>query len=211
MKLTSHGCSFVYGSELSSPSLAWPALIAQNLSYEYQRCAVPGSGNLQIMESVLQHAGEADFCVVNWTWIDRFDYVSTDDESWQTLRPVLDTKHADYYYRHLHSQYRDMLTNLIYISNAISFLSQQRIPFLMTYMDHLLFESVREEWHVPHAVTFLQQKVRPYMTDFNGWNFLDWSRHNGFDVSASWHPLERAHAAAAKLMWPIIYAILHKA
>jgi hypothetical protein len=211
MKLSSHGCSFVYGSELRSPSLSWPALVAQNLGYDYTCCAVPGSGNLQIMESVLRNADKADLCVINWTWIDRFDFIDTADESWHTLRPALDHDHAGYYYQYLHSQYRDMLTNLAYILTAIEFLSDHSVPFVMTYMDHLLFDTVRPEWHQPDAVAYLQRCVRPYMRDFGGVNFLDWSRDRAFSVSATWHPLEQAHSAAADFMMPIIDAILHKA
>ena len=99
MKLTSHGCSFIYGCELSSPSLSWPALVARRLGYDSQCYAVPGSGNLQIMESVMLHAHPSDLCVINWTWLDRFDFVDTRDESWQTLRPALDHEHAEFYYR----------------------------------------------------------------------------------------------------------------
>jgi len=211
MQLTSHGCSFVYGSELSSPSLSWPALVAQHLGYDYVCTATPGSGNLQIMESVLLHADRGDLCVINWTWIDRFDFVDNLDESWQTLRPVLDHEHAEYYFRNLHGQYRDILTNLAYISTAISFLQNRRVPFVMTYMDNLLFERVRPEWHQPDAVNYLQRLVFPHMKDFDGMNFLEWSRKNSFDVSETWHPLEQAHAAAAGLMAPAIDAILRRA
>jgi hypothetical protein len=204
MKLTSHGCSFVYGSELSSPSLSWPALVAQNLGYDHVCWAVPGSGNLQIMESVLSHADKGDLCMVNWTWIDRFDYVDIQDESWQTLRPIFDHDHAEYYYRHLHGQYRDMLTNLVYISTAINFLKHRGIPFVMTYMDSVLFEQVNPSWHQPDAVTYLQQQVSTNMRNFDGLNFLDWSRINGFEISETWHPLDQAHAAAANYMLPLL-------
>jgi hypothetical protein len=211
MKLTSHGCSFVYGSELSSPCRSWPALIANQLGYDYDCYAVPGSGNLQIMESVMLNAGQSSLCVVNWTWLDRFDFVNTQDESWQTLRPALDHDHAEFYYRHLHSQYRDILTNLVYILTTISFLTHKRIPFVMTYMDNLLFDWVQPEWHPTQAVWYLQQQVRPHLDNFDGQNFLDWSRSHGFEVSAAWHPLDRAHAAAAAHLLPIIDAILRKA
>lgn len=211
MQLTSHGCSFVYGSELSSPSISWPALLARHLGYDYVCTAVPGSGNLQIMESVLLHADNSDLCVINWTWIDRFDFVDSRDESWQTLRPILDHDHAEFYYRNLHGQYRDMLTNLVYILAAISFLQDKKIPFLMTYMDKLLYDNVHPGWHQAEAVLYLQQKVHPHLHDFEGRNFLEWSRDHRFEISKTWHPLDLAHAAAAKHMAPIIDAILREA
>lgn len=211
MKLISHGCSFIYGCELASPYLSWPALVAQHIGYDYECHAVPGSGNLQIMESVLIAAAKGDFCVINWTWIDRFDYIDVQHESWNTLRPALDNDHAGYYYRHLHAQYRDMLTSLSYIATAVSFLLANRVPFLMTYMDDLLFDIVNPQWHPPEGVNYLQQVVRPYLKAFDGMNFLDWSRKHSFAISDSWHPLEQAHAGAAALMLPVIDAILHKA
>ncbi len=209
MKLTSHGCSFTYGSDLSSSSMAWPALVAQHLGYDYACTAWPGIGNLRIMESVLLHADQSDMCVINWTWIDRFDCVDIQDESWYTIRPALDHVHAEHYYRNYHSQYRDMLTNLSYISTAISFLEDNKIPFLMTNIDNLLYETVQPRWHPPAAVTYLQQKIGPYLRDFEGKNFLDWSRSHNFAVSKSWHPLEQAHCAAAALMLPVIKDLLH--
>lgn len=208
MTLTSHGCSFIYGSELSSPSLSYSALIALKLGFEHQCCAIPGAGNLQIMESVLLHAGKSDFCIINWTWIDRYDFVPAEHESWFTLRPGLDHQHAPYYFRHLHGQYRDVLTNLVYISTAIKFLQHTQTPFVMTYMDNLLFESIHPQWHEPQAVTYLQQQVEPHMHDFDGKNFLDWSRDRSYEISDLWHPLDEAHSAAANYLLPIIDTIL---
>lgn len=211
MKLSSHGCSFIYGSDLPAPSLSWPSLIAQDLGYDHDCHARPGIGNLQIMESVLLNAETSNLCLINWSWIDRFDFINTTDESWHTLRPILDHDHAELYYRHLHSQYRDMLSNLGYISIAIDFLQERQIPFLMTFMDYLLFDIVLSHWHQPHAIEYLQQRVRPHMTDFESKNFLDWSRDKGFDISDKWHPLEQAHRAAADHMLPVIDAILRRA
>lgn len=197
MILRSFGCSFIYGTDLSSPARTWPRLIASNLGLPYQCHAWPGIGNLQIMESILRSVQPGDLCIVNWTWIDRFDFVDSTQELWHTLRPALDHDHAAYYYRHLHSQYRDMLTNLIYIKTAVDFLQVQDCGFLMTAMDSLLFECVQAEWHDPAATNYLQQQVKPHIKDFDGLDFLNWSRGRGFAVSESWHPLEQAHGAAA--------------
>jgi len=197
MTLRSFGCSFIYGTDLSSPSGTWPCLIASNLGLPYQCHAWPGIGNLQIMESILRNAKPGDLCIINWTWIDRFDFVDCTQEAWHTLRPALDHDHAAYYYRNLHSQYQDMLTNLIYIKTAVDFLKVKDCRFLMTAMDSLLFESVQAEWHDPEAVNYLQQQVKPHIKDFDGLDFLNWSRGRGFAVSESWHPLEQAHDAAA--------------
>ncbi len=135
--------------------------------------------------------------MVNWSWIDRFDFINKENEKWETLRPSLDHKDADHYFRDLHGQYRDMLTNLVYVKTAIDFLLYHDIKFFMTNMDDLLFDPIQQNWHDPTAVTFLQSSVRPYLKDFEGKNFLEWSRSKGFQISPSWHPLEDAHQAAA--------------
>jgi len=200
MDIKSFGCSFVYGSELadqldSTPSRStWPALVAQHLDVVYQCYARPGSGNLQIAETVLNQADTPAFYIVGWTWIDRFDYTDSETDQWRTIMPV-DTDHAaHHYYRNLHSQYRDKLTTLMDIRLVIDTLKQKGYPFIMTYMDNLIFET---EWHCTPAVAELQNYIRPHMTTFNGQTFLEWSRQNKFPETALWHPLEPAHTAAS--------------
>jgi hypothetical protein len=218
MKLKSFGCSFIFGSDLAddgrdgpcaTPSqYTWPANLAKHYSLEYECVARPGSGNMQIAERVLTHAADPDpsFYVIGWTWIDRFDYTNsnmnkeprnTKGHNWRTIMPVDDDKVADFYYRGLHSEYRDKLASLMCIKLVIDTLKQKNIPFFMTYMDHLLFDS---QWHTTPAVTDLQDYVRPYMNLFGDQNFLEWSRKNDFEISATSHPLEAAHRAAADYM-----------
>lgn len=208
MKLRSFGCSFIYGSDLSSPTNTWPSLIAERLGIEHVCHAAPGIGNLQIMESVLEQIEHNDIFLINWTWIDRFDFVNITNEKWETLRPALDHQHAEFYFRNMHSQYRDMLTNLIYIKTAIEGLTENSRKFLMTCVDDLLFEQVSPEWHTPTSVSYLQQKISPYIKNFEGKNFLCWSRENKFKESNSWHPLEDAHLAAAELWTPFVKDII---
>lgn len=203
--IKSFGCSFFYGSDLSdcqlTPSnLTWPALLAQHKNTSYQCYAKPGAGNLFILNSILEQTASDDLFLINWTWIDRCDYIDAQTESWQALRPAEDTDLEKFYFRTLHSQYKDMLTNLGYIKLAIDYLLDNNIKFTMTYMDYLLFETVNPNWHNPGAVTYLQNKIRPYLKDFDGHNFLDWSKNNGYQVSKRWHPLEQAHALAAQFM-----------
>jgi len=207
MKLKSFGCSFVFGTDLADANNGatqlliqpsnntWPAHIAQHLCYDYECFAWGGLGNLQILERVLSQVNtEPTLFVVNWTWIDRFDYVQSHNNCWNTIRPTCTSGQAEYYYRHFHSQYRDKLTTLIMIKLAIDTLQQHGHQIIMTYMDDLIFET---EWHVSPAVVELQDYIRPYMTTFEGQNFLDWSRKKGYAISETWHPLEPAHAAAA--------------
>ena len=218
MKIKSFGCSFIYGSDLAddgyntdecTPSQnTWPALIAKDIQVEYCCYAKPASGNLQILESILGQISTStsdDLFVIGWTWIDRFDFTDYTD-SWRTLLPV-DTEHeAKFYYKYLHSQYRDKLTTCIHIRTAIDALNAAKIPFLMTYMDELMFEV---KYHTSPALEYTQKYIWPYMTTFQGHSFLEYSKINNYAISDNWHPLESAHKSAAKLMIRNIKTQLH--
>jgi len=218
MKLKSFGCSFIFGTDLSddgrdlpiptSSNLTWPAHLARALNYDYECYARPGSGNLQIAERVLSHAANNDlaFFVIGWSWVDRFDYTNSTISNtpiqskwtnWRTLMPIDDSQLAQTYYKGLHSEFKDKLCSLINIKLVIDTLNQKHIPFLMTYMDELLFD---QRWNCTPAVIELQNFIRPCMTQFEGQSFLDWSRKNGYVVSDTLHPLEQAHRAAANYM-----------
>jgi hypothetical protein len=216
MKLKSFGCSFIFGTdlvdaEISSHSIApsqltWPAHLSKYLNRDYQCYAIPGAGNLQILEQVLNQAttsSNTDLFIVGWTWIDRFDYYNPDYNStvdittWNTIMPVDKTEVANTYYKHLHSEYRDKFTGLNYIKLAMDTLDQRGIPYVMTYQDELLFDT---RWHISPAVTHLQNYIKPRMTTFDGQTFLDWSRRNEYPESDAWHPLESAHLAGFELL-----------
>jgi hypothetical protein len=199
MILKSFGCSFIYGSDLSDTCLTWPSLLAQHRGYNYQCHAWPGSGNLQILERLLSQIAQDPpaLCVVGWTWIDRFDYNNPLNDQWKTIMPIDTDSVANTYYRNLHSQFKDKLTTLIYIKTAIDQLKQKDIPFIMTYMDELMFET---QWHTTPAVIELQNYIRPYMTKFEGKTFLEFSQEKGFEISKTLHPLESAHRAAFDLV-----------
>lgn len=223
MRLKSFGCSFIFGNDLkdvndrlgepySLPSqYTWPSIFARHFGYGYECYARPGSGNLRILEKVLNHAAQhtgSEMFVIGWSWIDRFDYTTditerthqydiTGSNKWCTLMPINTSDTAQTYYKYLHSQYRDKLTSLIYIKTAVDVLRQKNIPFVMTYMDDLLFST---EYYSNPEVLELQDYILPYMTTFEGKTFLDWSRSHGYPESPTWHPLEPAHQAAAELM-----------
>jgi hypothetical protein len=151
---------------------------------------------------------EVSTFVVGWTWIDRFDYTVpltnkvirfnlVGDEQWKTVMPMNQDTVATMYYRDLHSQLRDKLTTLIYIKTAIDTLKQKNIPFVMTYMDELMFET---QWHVTPAIVDLQNYIRPHMTQFDNKTFLEFSKEKGFPISETLHPLEAAHQAGFELI-----------
>ena len=220
MKLKSFGCSFIYGSDLEDqidsdlPSAAyskmtWPALIAKKLNLEYECHALPGQGNFKILCDIVAQASLDDpsVFVINWTWIDRFDFVN-DLEQWSTLRPSEQSDLSKVYYRDLHSQIRDMLTSVYAINTAVDFLNERGIPFAMSYMDYNILENIDPNWHDPRYLAVMQNKIKKYLVDFQGKNFLDWSRDQGFEISKKWHPLEDAHKSAADFMLPLIEKLL---
>jgi len=197
MKIVSCGDSFFYGSDLQDLNKTWPAVIAERLGHDYVCYAAPGIGNSQILQQIIQayhDHGDTAIYLVNWTWIDRFDYVSIEDEKWHTVRPGLDNPQLDeFYYRNFHSELADKFHSLVYVSQAQEILKNSR--YIMTYMDHLLLD---QRWHAPDYVTYLQCQVQNNLKNFDGKNFLDWSRANGYAISKRWHPLEQAHAHAAE-------------
>jgi hypothetical protein len=225
MKIRSFGCSFIFGTDLPDaneneschqPSqLTWPALVAKQLHLDYKCYAHGGAGNLLILDKLLKLSAlnPGDFFIINWTWIDRFDYSDSmglhygqGHNDWKTLHPMSRDKLSEIYYKNLHSEYRDKLTSLICIKTAIECLQEQQNKFLMTYTDDTMLSKI---WHNPPGIEFLLRSVHPHLHSFDGKSFLDWSRDRGYAISETWHPLEQAHSAAADYMLPKIQDLLN--
>jgi hypothetical protein len=211
MILKSFGCSFTFGSDLQDAGelpheysrLSWPSLLAQQHDMKYECHAFPGSGNLRIAESVLQQVGQdqsPNVYVINWTYIDRFDYDRKGRSTWQwkTICPTDTSDEAAYYYRHFHSQYLDKLTALITIKSVIDAVMSGGHRMIITCLDDLLFEKC---YYYNSAIELLQSHIRSHMVTFENKNFLSWSQQNNFAISNSGqHPLETAHQAAFELI-----------
>lgn len=218
MKLKSFGCSLVFGTDLHdavpnkiwgslNPSqVSWPALVAKGLGYDYECYARPGSGNLQIWERLINEISndEPALYVIGWTWIDRFDYIHEDapewagnNTKWSTITPTDTTDIAKTYYRDLHNEHRDKLTAIQTIKSAIDLLRTQNRSFIMTYMDELIFD---QRWNVSPGMIPLQNEIRNYLTQFDGKNFVDYSRDQGHKISDTMHPLESAHEDIAQII-----------
>lgn len=209
MKLKSFGCSFIFGSDLADSydltrgsKYTWPSLIAQKRNLDYECYAKPGIGNLQIMNSVFEqaHLNDPAIFLINWTWLDRFDYLNPINDSFVTLRPDGDQVEHKLYYRYFYNDWHSILVNASYLISTISILESQNIKFLMTAMDKRLAYSLDQQWQDPRPIRMLQKKLQPYLNWFDGKSFLDWSRDLKFPESKNWHPLEAAHAAAADYM-----------
>jgi hypothetical protein len=216
--IKSFGCSFIYGSELtgesfeymySSSLVSWPSLIAEDLQINHECYASPGAGNFKIYCDILANSfkNESSIFLINWTWIDRFDYINP-VEKWQTLRPSEESDLEKFYYKNLHNQLRDMISSASYIVAAAEHLCSLNCPYIMTYMDYNLLEPINSQWHDPRYLEVLQQKLKKILVDFDGKNFLDWSRYNNYAISDAWHPLEDAHRAAADYWLPTVKQFL---
>lgn len=152
------------------------------------------------------------FFVVQWTFIDRFDY--SDPQGWHfnqgqndflTLRPGDQSMQAEFYFQHLHSEFRDKLSTLIYIKTALDLLKEKNCKFLMTCLDNLVWSNV---YHSSPALEHWQKSIIPELRLFAGMDFLTWSRSKNFAVGKTGHPTEDAHKAACELMRPVTDAIL---
>lgn len=211
MKLKSFGCSHIWGSELSDSCVdpgqlkhsnsTWPALLAQHFDLEYKCYALPGVGNLYIAEQILTEAEkEPALFVINWTYIDRFDYIDPATNCWTTALPGNQDSASGSYYRSFHTEYRDKLTSLMQIKLCIDTLTQKGIPFIMCNTDSLLFDTT---WHTSPAINALQESIKAIMFSFDNKNFIEYAKENGHNASAHDHILESGHVACAE------YARLH--
>jgi hypothetical protein len=221
--LKSFGCSFVYGTDLEDPNIeitdsvteflpskkTWPALIANQLNLEYECYATPGQGNFKIYTDILANSylNESSIFVINWTWIDRFDYVDQNGY-WKTLRPAEENQEQIFYYRHLHSQLCDTISKASYIVSAAEHLNSLKCPYIMTYMDYNLLMPIDLNWHDPRYLEVLQSKLHKILLNFDGKNFLDWSNNHKHKISDTWHPLNSAHLAAADYWLPAVEKLL---
>lgn len=213
--LKSFGCSFIYGTDLSdcdpnknwSPSsLTWPALLADRLGYQYGCYAKGGKGNLFILNQILNQITNSnnDLFVIAWTWADRKDYLDQDC-TWQVIRPADQSDMTEFYYKNLYSDDLHRLQNLLYIKSAIDLLEQNKIPFIMTLMDMNLFDDYADSPAQLRGLAKLAQQIKPYITTFDGANFVEWSRKNKFPESELWHPLQQAHQAAADYVFNRVF------
>jgi hypothetical protein len=126
--------------------------------------------------------------IINWTYIDRFDYVS--HESWNSILPGANTDLAKFYYSSLHSEFRDKITNLLQIYSVVNLLKSKNISFIMTNIDPIMLD---QTWHVTPAVMELQRYVNENLTKFDQTDFLTWAKHRGHKFSTMGHLLEPGH------------------
>jgi hypothetical protein len=211
--LHSFGDSFTLGTDLADcdsvnfSNFTWPAQVAKKLELPYTSFSKGGTGNQYIFSQLIEkftrcHQKDRIFYVINWTWIERFDYIDVNTNHWNTTHPHHEGRLDHYFYKHIDSQVWNMIRNLQLMWGAIGFLKHSNCDFVMTCLDDTLWTRNYSEIYTTLIYT-LQQLVKPYVVDFQNQNFLEWSKLHNFPMGATGHPLEDAHAAAAELMLPM--------
>ena len=205
MKLKSFGCSLIFGTDLADDGRngpqataskhTWPALLAKKLQRDYYCYARAGAGNLQILDTVLSQIDDSDtLYVIGWTYGDRQDY--RENNRWATLLPHENSQLARTYFSQLQDNYSDQLTALTYMQTAIGMLGARK--YIMICQDR----SVLADTGAPSTQALLSS-IRPHISSFEGSTFVDWAHDHQYPISATKHPLEAAHQAAAE------YALNH--
>jgi len=199
-RLVAFGDSFTFGNDLQdwndlTPSKStWPALLAQDLGLTYICAAEPGASNSSITRSVLSSdITSSDFVVLNWTWIDRWDFYN--GGNWETLRPSGTEKSvfARYYYKFFQSELWDKFETLKNIYLVHSLLRQRNITYISTAIDELTLDA---RWNCPAYIQTLIDQVSSDFIWFENRGFYHWARQHKFEISSRMHPLEDAHREA---------------
>jgi len=218
--LYSFGDSFTYGDELAdcngqASNHTWPALIGNKLGcFDHYGChAEGGRGNQHISYNVFRAYARSwyknrNFFIINWTWIERFDYLADNSIDWHTLHPRDDDNLSHFFYKNIDNQCWNLIRNLQIIYATIQFLESHACKFFMTCIDDNLLST---NYHLEFAgcIATLQSLVRPYINHIENKNFLDWSKDKNFTLGPGGHPLEEAHQAAADYLIDVIKHQLH--
>lgn len=213
-KILAFGDSYLNGNELTNSSQStWPALIAQQLGIDFKSYAIAGCGNGTISRKVLDHfyndPNPEVLVVINWTWGCRWDFHIATVNKWRALGPdwiptnlisQVGQEEAqrifDFYQAYPgNSELWHKTSTLESMYATQVFLKERGIKSVQTSLDDLIWDKT---WHAPGHVQILQDYCKPNIESFDGKNFVDWSRDQGFRITPRWeHPLDDAHQAAA--------------
>ena len=199
----------VFANQLSFSQHTWPASIAKSLNIDYDITAIGGRGNQWISFAAVGSGNQDTVLIVNWTWFERFDYIDTHNDMWATIHPQHENKLDHYFYKNIDSDIWNLHRNLQQMHSTIQLLKQNNIKFIMTCLDPMYKSTLadmrtdsflelpgsRLSWHI--SINQLQKQVVPYILEFDGMTFLEWSHFHNFKCGPGGHPLEDAHAAAA--------------
>jgi hypothetical protein len=126
----SQGPDHVYGPEPSQ--LAWPSICAAQLGLACVNLSQPGSSNISILLSLLQHAwAPGDVAAVLWSFPQRDTLFGPDGD----YRVLCDDQPIDRQYLAVHSDDDMQLRTWIYHDHAHARLRVLGIPLVMTSLD----------------------------------------------------------------------------
>jgi hypothetical protein len=95
MKLYFNGCSHTYGDDLDCPATqAWPAVLAQQLNYQFTNDSVPGGTNDRTIYRTIKNINKFDKFYIAWTYTHRFTKYRNDNNHEVNFNPEL--KHQLY-------------------------------------------------------------------------------------------------------------------
>lgn len=207
------GDSFTRGDELADcpinqsleknhSNMTWPALIAKEHNIDYKCSAIGGKGNhwisWQVAAYIHNYKSVDSLFIINWSWLERFDYVNIDNDEWLTTHPRHENKLDHYFYRNLDSDLWNVHRNRQQIHSTVALLKEHNIDFIMTCIDPLCSTDVwsnrSTEWTQSMSILDISSNI----TTFDNMTFLEWSHINDFKCGPNGHPLEDAHSAAAQ-------------
>jgi hypothetical protein len=209
-RIVSFGDSFTWGTDLADCTqkpltgfshYTWPALLAKHLGISYECRALGGASNSNIVRRLIKRIPalkQTDLIILNWTYIDRWEYHNGTTDLWESLRPsgTESNEFHKYFYKYVHSQYWNLYESLKHIMFAHELLRNRGVNYLSTAMDKLLVERPFEDKPENLETSVLVDQVEPSLFWFDGLDFLSWSIENHFTLGATGHPIEEAHQAA---------------
>lgn len=170
-KIVSFGDSFIFGSQIPGNHdghAAWPALVAKELTVEYQTCAEVGCGNEAIARQVFtyfsKNSHKKTLAVINWTWSMRWDFYIAESDTWVTLGPTCSPYKLYQHVAHhraqeliaFYNQYTGVgdtwnrYRSLQAMYAVQQFLTANNIPSIQTYMDKDLFLKTNQGSRLDH-------------------------------------------------------------
>ena len=201
----------------------FPALLAAQHGLDYECVALPGSGNDSIARRVVEAChGQDDIAVlVSWTWSARYEFWVTRQEKWETISSAqyerrsngagLSKEFIQTFFDDVgFSDYWETYSSLREITRLQDHLTVRNIPYLFTISDnwfekvHCLKEPDKIMSSMHHHLDwrrwfFFPQGERYPKTEAPR-GFYQWAVEERYEQGPQLHPLESAHASAARLM-----------
>jgi hypothetical protein len=184
----------------------WPALLTKDLSIDlnnYINHSRPGYTNQSIARKFFKvlcdeqdKLNENMLVILNWTWINRWEFYDAEKDKWYMMRPSGSSKKElhNIYFKYMQSEVWDKWESLKSIALVHKTLKERNIKFIATCVDKLIID---KEYNAPNYVQSLQDEISRDLLWFDNKGFYDWAKENDFPISKEGgHPLEESHQAA---------------